>query len=309
MSPNYSFHELKSHSRLPENYLVPYLFSVNHSTDSPDFFCVLTEIQLCFVRHDTVLGISFVPASPLTECLCALRRDLIAFLQKGVGGTWSNALEPNLTPVWINTPRAEQSTPAVSGLANDRIQDDAGCFHFLHSSCFLINDLSDSLQHSVSLATIRNLFSIKIQAAIPAIGVQRFQDFLMRLDPHQFAWLKIDRLRRSWPSRGYGSGSSRKWRPPPQWMELVIEPSHRGSQSDAGLADGIKQRIYSGTNDPPETHISGPIVLDILANIPPREVRGRVGQSGSLADIYGVRASLVDELRPIQGGGFSTSGV
>jgi hypothetical protein len=111
-------------------------------------------------------------AHPLEEFLSALHFDLVVFFSPHVQGIRSNPPQPNLPPIGIDTPGTEQAALTVPGLANNRIQDDAGGFHLLHSSRFIVNDFSDTLEHSVGPAAVWNLFGIKVQTAISVASVQ-----------------------------------------------------------------------------------------------------------------------------------------
>src|SRR5207244_9646532 len=81
-------------------------------------------------------------------------------------------------------------------------------------------------------------------------------------------------------------------------MKLVIEPAHSRSHSDSRLAQMVVERIDQATQNTPEAHISGAVVLNILTNVPPVERRRGVGHLRDLANISGLLAILIGYLRP-----------
>ena len=151
------------------------------------------------------------------------------FLPDGVRRCRSDSLQPDLPPIRVDAAWTEHTAPAVPRLAYNRVQDDAGRLHLLHPARLLINEASDPLEYSVSLTAIRDQFRIQQHSPIHACGGQRSKDLCMRFHAHQFAGLKVEGRGRRWLTRGDGSGFPRKRCTGPEWIELVVQPSHRSA--------------------------------------------------------------------------------
>src|SRR5882762_1344345 len=97
-------------------------------------------------------------------------------------------LEPNLSPVRVDTSRTEKAAFAVAGLANDGIKYDARALHLLHFSSSFVNDLRYALENCVGSSAIRNEFRVPQQAAVHIGFVTRGANGVEVFYSNQFAW-------------------------------------------------------------------------------------------------------------------------
>ena len=102
------------------------------------------------------------------------------------------SFQPDLTPIGINASGAKKTAFTVSGLANNRIENDTGSFHFPHLSRSLIDDLRNSFLHTIRVTTVGDFFCVKIETTILVAGIESGQDLFIRLDADQLSWLKIE---------------------------------------------------------------------------------------------------------------------
>src|SRR5215469_7763888 len=114
------------------------------------------------------------------------RSDLLRFFQLGARGFGSDAFEPNFPPIGVNAPGTEETAFAVSRLAHYRIEYDARCFDFSHFSRSIIHDSFDAPKDAIGTTAVWDFFCVKPEATIPAAGIQRFEDLLVGLNPHEF---------------------------------------------------------------------------------------------------------------------------
>jgi len=81
----------------------------------------------------------------------------------GIRPAGVDTFQPDLPPVGIDASRAEQTAIRCTGLANDRIQDDAGALHLLHLSRFLVDDFGHAFQNLIRPPAVWNQFSVNIK--------------------------------------------------------------------------------------------------------------------------------------------------
>src|SRR5689334_6986870 len=99
----------------------------------------------------------------------------------------------------------------------------------------------------------------------------------MGFDPYQFAALKIQIGAGGGLPIGYFSGSAWKGGAAPQRVKGVVEPTHRLSEANTGVAQPKVKEVNETTNNSPDAHVAGQVVLHILAYIPPIEIRRGIG--------------------------------
>lgn len=142
---------------------------------------------------------------------------------------WRDALQPDLSPVGVNAPRAEHPTVAVARLADYRVENDARIPEFPHHTCFLVNDFGDFLEDAERPPTVGDHLRIKEEPAVLIFRVQSLENLLMGFYANKLTGLQIERCRGCGFSYGNASPLPRELRAMPEWMKSVIEPTHRGS--------------------------------------------------------------------------------
>src|SRR6266404_1819975 len=79
------------------------------------------------------------------------------------------APEPSFPPIRVDGSRAQ---PVILGRTENSLENEAGTFHFSHSSSPLIHNLMDSLENSIVVAAVAEHFDVKKQTPIPVSTVQ-----------------------------------------------------------------------------------------------------------------------------------------
>jgi hypothetical protein len=90
-----------------------------------------------------------------------------------------DSFKPNLAPVRIHSLGTVHTARAVSGLARDILENDAGSFHLLHFSRLFVNDFGDAIGHSVRPATVGHKLSIPVHTTVKIVDRDRLQNLLM----------------------------------------------------------------------------------------------------------------------------------
>lgn len=202
----------------------------------------------------------------------AVCRERFHFSRGGNERLRADTFKPYLAPVGVNAPRTEEATFAVAGLAHDGIEDDAGRFHFSYFPRSLVHDSVDTTKDPVGAAAVGNLFRIEIEAAIPAVGIERFQNLIVPLNAHEFTRLEVQSFGWSGLTGGNSTGLSRKWGAAPQEIEMIVKPTQRPAHADSRTLEPKEEEISPAADDAPEADIAGSIVLDVLVEFPPLEV-------------------------------------
>lgn len=166
-----------------------------------------------------------------------------------------DTLQPDLTPVGVNASRTEHPAVAVSGLANDRVENDARSFEFPHQTRFLINDFGNFLEDAERPAAIGNHLCIEEESTVPIFHVQSPQNILIRSNTNKLTGLQVERCRGRGLSYGNASRLPGKLRAMPKRVKFVIEPTHRRTQSDTGLAEAVVHRIDQAIKKLPQADV------------------------------------------------------
>ena len=154
------------------------------------------------LRHQAA---NLIPSRPLSFELC--RSDPALFLRPGIRSIRSNAFQPYLAPIRIDTAWAKEPTFAIARFANYRIEYDGGSLHFLHFARLVVDDPLDALQHSENLTAIGDFFGVPVEAPVPVSSVQRLQYLPVGLDLYQFPRLEIEGFHGSGLIISYRAGS------------------------------------------------------------------------------------------------------
>src|SRR5438445_625547 len=181
------------------------------------------------------------------------------------------SLEPKFPPVWIHAFWAQHAAGTISRLTYDCIQDDARVLDLDHLPRLLIDEPAHTFQDSVSTAAVGHQFCVPIHPAISIATVHGLENLLVGLYANQFTRLQIECSRRRWLPLGDHPRLSGKERAAPKPMEAVVEPTHRWPEANPCLTEVVVTRINQAAHEAIETYISGPVILEVLAKVPPGE--------------------------------------
>src|SRR5882724_10024696 len=182
-----------------------------------------------------------------------------------------HSLEPKFPPVRIHAFWAQHAAGTISRLTYDCIQDDARVLHLDHLAGLLIDEPAHTFQDSVSSAAVGHQFCVPIHPAISIATVHGLENLSMGLYANQFTRLQIECSRRRWLPLGDHSRLAGKERAAPKPMEAVVEPTHRRPDANPCLTEVVVTRINQAAHEAPESYISGPVILEVLAKVPPGE--------------------------------------
>src|SRR4051812_31945445 len=90
------------------------------------------------------------------------------------------SLQPNLSPVRINAPRAKHAATTVSRLTYYVVENDTRIFYVQHPSGLFVDNVRDSFEDAVRASTIGHHFSVPPKPAVLASRAERTKNVLMR---------------------------------------------------------------------------------------------------------------------------------
>ena len=91
----------------------------------------------------------------------------------------------------------------------------------------------------------------------------------MRFDPYKLTGLQVQRRGWSWFSFGYSSSSSRKQRSVHSHTDLIVKPAQGTTKADTCFSQVVVNRVEESAENGAEADIPGPVVFDVLADLPP----------------------------------------
>src|ERR1700761_6349099 len=100
------------------------------------------------------------------------------------------ALKPGLAPPAIDRAGTEQAKVTEPGAAPHALEDDGRGLHLAHDAGLLVDELLDLRQYAIDSAGIGDHLGVIVEAAVLVLPVERGEDLLVRLHPHQFARLQ-----------------------------------------------------------------------------------------------------------------------
>src|SRR5215471_18684861 len=119
------------------------------------------------------------------------------------------------------------------------VKDDARIFQLHHVSRLFVNDLAHAGFHFESLPTKRYKFRMKTHSAVHVCQIDRLQNLAVALDLDQLSRLKIQLHSRRSIVHGDASQSTNVRRPSANSLDLVINPSHRSSESQTRVRQPV----------------------------------------------------------------------
>ena len=124
-----------------------------------------------------------------------------------------------------------------------------------------------------------------VEAAVAIVGIQRFDDFLVRLDADHLAGLQIERLSRHRRSLRHAVGPDRIRHAADRALVGVIDPAHGKANADPCFGNGAPGGIQQALGELGQLHVARGVVLDELPHIPPGQRLGGKLHLRVLADI------------------------
>ena len=144
----------------------------------------------------------------------------------------------------------------------------------MFSICPVFSSISlvKAFEDSIGPAAVRHQFCVPMHASIEIRGGHCLENFLVRLHADQFIRLQIsDAVGVRLPAR-MTPGHSRPARAAPDPAEPVVQPAHRTPQTNTGLTQVVVHRIDETADKPLKAHVTGPVVFQVLTNVPPVEL-------------------------------------
>src|SRR5580704_2949559 len=197
-----------------------------------------------------------------------------------------NSLKPNLTPVRIHFLGAEKAARAVSRLTNYRFQYYARIFHVHHFLRLFANDFRHAVADFEGLSTVGYQLRIPAHSPILIRRIDGLKDLFVRLNANQLARLEVQGLSGSWLAFGNDARIPRKERTAKDRNDPVVKPAHRAPDTDACFTDAVVCIEYQTADNAAEADITGEVIFQILARVPPRKGSGCERDLSHLANIF-----------------------
>src|SRR6266516_256106 len=202
-------------------------------------------------------------------------------LRQDLGVPATHALQPDLVPIGVYAPRAEQSIGTEATATGHTIEDQTRIGQAHHLAVLLIDDLLDLAEHAVCVPAIRHHLDVELETSILEIVVEGAHDLPLRAHLNELPGLQVEFITRRLAAS--------------QPLEVRV-----GTAAPMQAHDRVERGDEHVANESPQPHVPGEEVAQVMAWVPPCERRRRPEELRSLAAILFPAVAVRDLNRQVR---------